>query len=458
MYTTLPFPFIFKAGSMRSLACAGVVGLVVLAGCGGGGGGGSVAPVASGYPGNPASCEVSGQRAWLRDYMNDAYFWYDKQGVPNAAATSMDAYFDSLLYQPTDRYSYSQTTASANQMYVEGTRTGYGYALDWLDAARTTLAVRLVEPKSPVGLAGLQRGDRIVSINGQTSADIANGGLTAVDTTGVARTFVVRNAAGAQRSFVVQSATYALSPVNTVAVLTAPNGAKTGYLMYQEFIAAGEVEMGAAFDRFRTEGITELVLDLRYNGGGSTQQARYLAGLVAGSAQIGKVFAQFQFNAKNTARNFTQNFVGTSGGLPTAPLDNLARVIVITSPSTASASELVINALRPYKTVVTIGDTTYGKPYAFQPEDVCGTTYNAVNIVVANALNFSDYSAGFAPTCAVADDLDHPLGDPVESRTAAALGFIQSGACPARASIAKSQPGTPSLGFGDISPPQMRVD
>nr|WP_315226715.1 S41 family peptidase [uncultured Albidiferax sp.] len=446
---------------MRGFACAGVVGLVVLAGCGGGGGGGggaSVAPPASGYPGGPASCEVTGQRAWLRDYMTDRYFWYDKQGVPNAAAPSMDAYFDSLLYRPTDRYSYSESTASANQFYVDGTRTGYGYAMDWLDAARTTLAVQWVEPKSPAGLAGLQRGDRIVSINGQSSADIANGGLTAVNTPGVARTFVVRNAAGTQRSFTVQSATYALTPVNTVAVLTAPNGAQTGYLMYQEFIASGQVEMGAAFDRFRAAGITELVLDLRYNGGGSTQQARYLAGLIAGSAQIGKVFAHFQFNAKNTARNFTQNFVGTSGGLPTAPLDNLARVIVITSPDTASASELVINALRPYKTVVTIGETTYGKPYAFQPEDACGTTYNAVNIVVANANNFSDFSAGFAPTCAVADDLDHPLGDPAESRTAAALGFIQSGSCPPQASVAKSLPNTASRGFGDIRPPQMRVD
>nr|WP_315244515.1 S41 family peptidase [uncultured Albidiferax sp.] len=442
---------------MRSLACAGVVGLVVLAGCGGGGGG-SVAPVASGYPGNPASCEVAGQRAWLRDYMTDRYFWYDKQGVPNAVATSMDAYFDALLNRPTDRYSYTQTTVSANQFYEEGTRTGYGYALDWLDATRTTLAVRMVEPLSPVGQAGLQRGDRIVSINGQTSADIANGGLVAVDTTGVARTFVVRNAAGTQRSFTVQSATYALSPVHAVAVLTAPNGAQTGYLMYQEFIASGATAMGAAFDRFRAAGITELVLDLRYNGGGSTQQARYLAGLIAGSAQIGKVFAQYQFNAKNTASNFSQNFVGTSAGLPTAPLDNLARVIVITSPNTASASELVINALRPYKTVVTIGDTTYGKPYAFLPEDACGTTYNAVNIVVANAQNFSDFSTGFAPTCAVDDDLDHPLGDPAESRTAAALGFIQSGACPPRASVAKSQTGMPSLGFGDISLPQMRVD
>jgi carboxyl-terminal processing protease len=445
---------------MRGLACVAVMGVVALAGCGGGGGGGSGATpsVASGYPSAAASCDVSGQRAWLRDYMNDQYFWYDRQGVPNAAATSMGDYFDSLLYQPTDHYSYAQTTASADQFYVEGTRTGYGYRVDWLDTARTTLVVQMVEPLSPVGLAGLQRGDRIVTIDGKTSADIANGALASVATAGVSRTFVVQNTAGTQRTISVQSATYALSPVHTVAVLTAPNGAKTGYLMYQEFIASGAMAMGAAFDQFRAAGVTELVLDLRYNGGGSTQQARYLAGLIAGSAQIGKVFAQYQFNAKNTASNFTQNFVNTSNGLPTAPLEGLTRVFAITTPSTASASEMVINALRPYKTVVTLGRTSYGKPYAFRPADACGTTYNAVNVVTTNAQNVSVPSDGIVANCPVADDVNHVLGDPTESITAAALGFIASGSCPAVASAAKSLAREPSRGFGDISPPQMRLD
>ncbi len=442
---------------MRGLACVAAMGVAALAGCGGGGSA-AAPPVASGYPGTPASCDVSGQRAWLRDYMNDQYFWYDHQGPAHAAAASMGDYFDSLLYQPTDHYSYAQTSTSAAQFYVDGTRTGYGYSLDWVDTARTTFAVRLVEPLSPVGLAGLQRGDRIVSIDGKTSVEIANGGLTAVSAAGVSRTFVVQNTAGTQRSLTVQSATYTLSPVNTVAVLTASNGAKTGYLMYQEFIASGATAMGAAFDQFRAAGVTELVLDLRYNGGGSTQQARYLAGLIAGQAQIGKVFAQYQFSAKNAARNFTQNFVGTSNGLPTAPLEGLGRVFVITSPSTASASEMVINALRPYKVVWTIGGQTYGKPYAFQPVDACGTTYNAVNIVTANAQNYSVPSDGIVASCPLADDLAHPLGDPAESLTAAALGFIASGGCPAAASVAKRQAAVPSRGFGDISPPQMRVD
>jgi carboxyl-terminal processing protease len=156
----------------------------------------------------------------------------------------------------------------------------------------------------------------------------------------------------------------------------------------------------------------------------------------------------------------------------------LNRVFVITSGNTASASELVINALKPFfKEVVTIGSTTYGKPYAFQPRDACGTTYSAVNIEIANANGFADYSAGFAPTCAMSDDLTRQLGDPAELRTAAALSYIATGACPPVAAIsganqARAQSNTAQkatknvaddshrqdLGFGELGPRQARVD
>jgi carboxyl-terminal processing protease len=421
--------------------------------------------LASGYPSSPASCDTAGQRAWLRDYMNDQYFWYDKQGVPNEAAASASDYLDSLLNKPIDRYSFAQSTASADQLFVEGKRTGYGYALDFTDAAQTLLKVRLVEPLSPVGLAGLQRSDTIVSIDGKTPAQIVAGALAVVSTEGVDRSFVVTNAAGVQRSFTVKSSTFTLSPVITSRVLTAANGAKTGYLMYQEFINTGATAMGAAFDSFRAAGVTELVLDLRYNGGGSTLQARNLASMTGGNSVDGKVFANYRFSDKKSASNFSQNF--TTTGLPGAALNTLSRVFVITSNSTASASELVINALRPFKNVVTIGATTFGKPFAFQPRSACDISYNAVNIEIANANNFADYSAGFAPTCPMSDDLSKQLGDPAELRTAAALSYITTGACPPVAQSNKAEAATKSgvsgarvleLGLGEMSPQQMRVD
>ena len=101
---------------MNCKAHAAALTCVVLAGCGGGGGdsnggaAGNALPV-SGYPAAAATCDVAGQRAWLRDYMNDQYFWYDQQGVPNASAKDMSAYLDSLLFAPTDRYSYALSTA-----------------------------------------------------------------------------------------------------------------------------------------------------------------------------------------------------------------------------------------------------------------------------------------------------------------------------------------------------------
>jgi carboxyl-terminal processing protease len=450
---------------MRSLFLLSALGTALLAGCGGGGSDGGTAVGASGYPGIPASCDTASQRGWLRDYINDQYFWYDKQGVPKEAATSTAEYLDSLLNKPIDRYSFAQSTTLANQFFVEGKRTGYGYALAFADAAQTILKVRLVEPLSPVGVAGLQRGDTILSIDGKTPAEIVANALAPVNTEGVDRSFVVTNTAGVQRSFSVKSSNYTLSPVITSRVLTAANGAKTGYLMYQEFISNGATAMGAAFDSFRAAGVTELVLDLRYNGGGSTLEARNLASMMGGASLNGKVFASYRYSNKNSASNFTQNFSAT--GLPGASLDTLSRVFVITSANTASASELVINALRPFKTVVTIGATTFGKPFAFQPRSACDISYNAVNIEIANANNFADYSAGFAPTCPMSDDLTKQLGDPTELRTAAALSYITTGACPPVAQSNKAETAAKSavngarvldLGFGEMSPQQMRVD
>ncbi len=434
--------------------------------------------LASGYPADPASCDAPGQRAWLRDYMNDQYFWADQQRAPDAAASTLPQYFASLLYAPVDRYSFAQSTTEFMQFFGDGQLTGYGYSLAWADAAQTVLKVRAVEPLSPIGLAGLRRGDTIVTIDGYSPVQIVGGLPARVSVAGVARKFEVIDGSGMARAFNVNSAAYPLSPVLEVRVMDAPNGARVGYMAYQEFISSGADALGAAFERFKTEGISELVLDLRYNGGGSTTQARNLASLIAGPALDGKVFADFRFNAKNTDRNFTQTFsayfAAKASQQDSTPLDNLSRVFVITSAATASASELLINGLRPFKPVITIGSTSFGKPYGFLPRDACGLTYNAVNFITANAVGFSDYGTGFAPTCAVADDLARQLGDPAEQRTAAALTYIATGACPAAArvnsarapvqpdgqasDVARASTRRNELGFGEVGPRQMWLD
>ena len=424
---------------------ASIAAAVMLTACGGGGSESS-SNLASGYPQAPTSCEIAGQRAWLRDYMSDQYFWYDKQGAAKESATSMAEYLDSLLFKPVDRYSFVSNKAQYVQVTSENIRTGYGYTLILTDTAKATHQVLTVEPNGTAAAAGLKRGDTIITINGLTSAQIANGELPSVNTAGVLRSFVVKNTAGVQRSFSATSAQYELSPVLATQILTAPAPANTkvGYMAYQSFVSYSEAALGQAINKFRDAGVTEVVLDLRYNPGGTVSVARKLASMLGGTAVDGKLFAEFRYSNKKSVNNFSQTFTSSASSLPAAPLPSLNRIVIITSGKTASASELVLNSLKPFKTLVTVGATSFGKPFGFAPREACDLVYDVVNLEIFNASGVSVPAAGVPATCNAGDDLTRDLGDPAELRTAAALAYIATGACPPVALAAKEKLEAPS--------------
>jgi C-terminal processing protease CtpA/Prc len=421
----------------------------LLQACGGGGGGTTTASGAT----PTAACSVAGQRQALLDFMTNEYFWYQQLHSPDANATSMDAYFRSMLYVPTDRFSFSESTTAYQQLFDQGTFTGYGYSFVETDTTNITLRVRTVEPQGPAYAAGLRRGDTILSVDGHTPAEILAGAAGPVGAEGVPRTIDVQDATGKVTELQMVSATFPLTPVRDVTVLDATrNGQpiKVGYLDYTQFVTYSLGDLTNTVASFAAQGASELVLDLRYNGGGDVATSRDLASLIAGSRVAGQVFASLRFNDKNQARNENYLFNATGQSIP-----NLARVIVIASGDTASASELVINGLKPFMDVVLIGATTYGKPYGFEPFDKCGTTYNAVNFESVNSLGVGGYTSGFAPTCPVADDLDHALGDPNEARLKAALGYIATGQCPQSPQAALFEPRSALPVMGDVAPPGM---
>ena len=224
-------------------------------------------------------------------------------------------------------------------------------------------------------------------------------------------------------------------------VLTDSNGAKIGYLLFNDHIATAEGRLMTAIASLKAANVTDLVLDLRYNGGGYLYIASELAYMIAGPARTaGKSFETLRYNAKRSAQNESTPFYDTSTQNQALPTLNLGRVYVLTGAGTCSASESIINSLEGVDvTVQRIGATTCGKPYGFQARDNCGISYFPIEFQGVNAKGWGDYASGFTPTCTVADDLEHPLGNPAEARLAAALTLRASGACPA-GSEARAQP------------------
>jgi len=175
----------------------------------------------------------------------------------------------------------------------------------------------------------------------------------------------------------------------------------------------------------REAGASELVIDLRYNGGGLVDVAVHLGSLVGGRRTEGLVFAEFRHNDKNTARDEILRFVEAAHAL------SLSRLFVITTRASASASELVINSLRPHLPVVVIGDATYGKPVGQYGFNFCDKVLAPVSFALVNADGQGDYFGGIAPDCRAGDDVEHDLGAGGEASLAEAFHFMRTGSCSA---------------------------
>lgn len=399
-----------------------VVAVLGLAGCGGDDGG----------PAPAASCDLPTQQAWLRSYMRDWYLWSGRATSPAPAGfTTLASYFEALRFAGdattrADVWSFYQSTASYDQFYAEGQTMGYGLFVNGIERA-LPLRVRMVEPQGPAALAGLVRGDRIVSINGVPDSTLISGDFAALSPAQAGdQVTVVADTAAGRRSLVLSAAVYPLTPVPVARVLTLPDGRKAGYLALKDFIVQAQAPLDQAFAGFRAQGATELIVDLRYNGGGRISMANHLASQVVGALRAGALFTELRYNAAHQGSNVRVTFNA-------APAPAFGRVLVLTGSRTCSASELIVNGLAPHAQVVTIGATTCGKPYGFNPIASCGNTFSVVNFQSFNAADAGDYDDGLAPTCALAEDFTGALGDPAETLTGAALSYLQTGACPAAA-------------------------
>jgi C-terminal processing protease CtpA/Prc len=411
---------------------------------------------------------------WLRAWSNELYLWYDEilDRDPGLYATS--AYFDLLKTTATtpsgndkDQFHFTYSTDEWQALSQSGVSSGYG--VEWAALSLVpprNFVVIYTEPGAPASTApaNLVRGATLrridgvdfISDNTQAGVDVIVAGLFP-EQAGETHTFTVRDlGSNVDRTFQMQSAVVTLTPVRNVITHDTPTGT-VGYLLFNDHLATAEQALVDAFTALDAANVDDLVLDLRYNGGGYLVIASQVAYMIAGAAQTaGQVFEEMRFNSKHPSTNpvtgqplapspFATTTVGLSS--PTAgdplPTLDLSRVFVLTGPDTCSASEAIINSLRGIDVeVIQIGSTTCGKPYGFYPEDNCGTTYFSIQFVGVNDQGFGDYTDGFSPAntsssqgtpvpgCSVADDYTHALGDPVEARFAAALAYRDSPGCP----------------------------
>jgi carboxyl-terminal processing protease len=273
---------------------------------------------------------------------------------------------------------------------------------------------------------------------------IAAGDFSALSATAEGQSLSIRwqPASGAERSASVTSTLYNLSPVRGSRVLVTPSGRRLGYLEVRNMVSQTATPMDAAFASFKANGVQDIVLDLRYNGGGLVSMAATVSSYIAGMASAGRTFTTLLYNDKRQTQN--QSFLFANPAPAAAA--NVSRVYVLMGPRTCSASEQIINGLQGVGVqVVTVGDTTCGKPVGFVPvSDNCGTTYSVVNFESVNAQNQGRYFSGFTPSCRVTENFTREQGSLTDPLVSAAAQMADGGACPVGLT-AQQKPGASGL-------------
>lgn len=449
---------------------------------------------------------------WLRSFNNQTYLWndevtdedpdkYDKTKTTfDNHYTHMRTYFDTLKTKEKstsnpskdkDRFHFMQST----QVYIEhqNDTPAPSYGIEWYSPKNNLtnpgwgliprdVRVDYIIKDSPADkLTGtkLKRGDKLLKINdrnfllggfsGQEQAELVNPLL--YPKTGDSNKFEFQDAdTGESKTITIVAGGVVEKAVNNTSVITADDGKKIGYINFTTLNRrSSEKAINDAIGEMKTAGVEDLVLDLRYNGGGYLYIAAQVGHMISGISIPSEgnpqpAFAKYRYNddAGNTdpvdgSANLPVPFVDVCLGFsiecfpdekladyrPKLNTLNLKRVYILSSQSTCSASEAVINGLIGADIeVILIGDKTCGKPYGFAPEHNCGITYYTIQFQIRNDKEFGEYWDGLMPEnatyqyptrvkgCYVEDDYKKELGSKEEVLMAAALKYRKDGTCP----------------------------
>jgi hypothetical protein len=398
--------------------------------------------------------DLAAKKQWVRSTLDEVYLWNDEiVDVDAGAYATPEAYYEALLVRtPT-----ASGRPKDNWSHATQNRPVFFHGVQWGFATATEVAARYVIPGTPASDAGVQRGDRILAVDGVPVEQLTEDALTnalypAVPNQGIALTLT--GPASVTRTVTMSDVPFDDPGVLLDSVIDRPGG-RVGYLAYTSQGGNGVADWQASVDRFLDAGVNDLVVDIRYNPGGSPEPVAAAGSLIGGPALDGKVFTYVTPNRRSQEALVAAGLPPQQATLFVARPHSLGlrRVYFLTSPQTCSASEMFINGMLPWLDVWQVGGVTCGKPYGYDPHTNCGTTYMIIAFEDSNALHEGGFTDGLVPRCAAEDDLSHALGNPAEGLLAAALAARDTGQCPPAARSPQPGPGAVLSGGAPPRPP-----
>jgi len=421
----------------------------MLAACGGGDG-------VTG-PDSPAACTNDGQKQFVLDNLYAWYLWNDllppNIDIADFASPEELATQVTLTYGPQkpggggplDRFSSVGSLVADQQYFGEGKYEGFGFSWRLENGDMRLTRVFADSPANTVG--GFERGQTVLSLDGRTIADItANEGISAA-LNSVTVEFEIENLDTSTYTVIVTKDIVTIAPIPQWRVIDiGPGVPPVGYMELATFISTADAVFATVFTEFANAGVDDVIIDMRYNGGGLVSTAELLGDYLGGFANDGLVFSNMEFNADRApANNSTEFFERRASSI------DLSRLVIVASKSTASASELVTNSLIPYADVWIVGDNTFGKPVGQVGLEFCDKILRPTSFRTTNADGNGDYFDGLPVDCVATDMLDVQIGADNDPHIVAATTISATGACPVM-----SLPGTQQKAYSLLD--QQRPD
>jgi len=364
-------------------------------------------------------------------YARDIYIWYkniptnfNAQGYadPNKIMEAIRPYsVEPGFTNPVDRWSFAMLQKDWNQV-SSGVEADFGMRVFFKSS--TDLRISSVDKNGPAGNAGVKRGWKINSINSVAINDTSQSSFI-VNTVYYSPTtrFNFTLPDNSTRDVTLNSQIFTNNPFLVDSVYTYGSN-KIGYFVLNSFLGdsnAIRTNFNNIFNKFSTAGVNDVVIDLRYNGGGFVMLAQYMLDYLVPASGNGQTMLTYAYNDKYTRFNSTLNY-NKKGNL------NLNRIFFIVSKQSASASELAINSIKPFLDVKLVGPSnTHGKPVGFYPIPVGSWYMFPVSFRTINKNNEANYFNGFAPDYVAADGLDKDWGDVNENCLSKAIKYITTG-------------------------------